>query len=41
LLQDLPVIQNVDEYRYADSIEFLRMLEKEGLFAEGGVDDDL
>ncbi|MCU0982448.1 MAG: hypothetical protein MUF25_25095 [Pirellulaceae bacterium] len=40
LLQDLPLIENIDEYRYAESIEFLRMLEREGLFAEGGIDDD-
>jgi len=41
LLQDLPVIENIDEYRYAESIEFLRMMEKEGLFVEGGIDDEL
>jgi anti-sigma factor RsiW len=41
LLRDLPVIENVDEYRYAESIEFLRMLEQEGLFVEGGLDDEL
>jgi anti-sigma factor RsiW len=40
LVRDLPVIENVDLYRYAESIEFLRMLEREGLFADGE-DDDL
>ncbi len=34
LLQDLPVIENVDLYRQADSIEFLRLLDTEGIFAE-------
>jgi len=41
LLQDLSVIENVDEYRYADSLEFLQMLEREGLFAEEEMPDDL
>ena len=36
LLNDLPVIQNVDFYLYADNIEFLRQLQEEGLF-----DDDV
>ena len=40
LLQDLPVIENIDEYRYAESIDFLRAMEKEGLFVEGGIDDE-
>jgi anti-sigma factor RsiW len=39
LLRDLPLIENIDEYRYADNIEFLRMLEREGLFVEGGIED--
>ena len=34
LLRDLPAIQHLDEYRYADSVEFLRTLEREGLFTE-------
>jgi anti-sigma factor RsiW len=41
LLSDLPVIENLDEYRYAESIEFLRLLEREGLFSEGGLDHEL
>jgi hypothetical protein len=40
LVRDRPVIENVDIYRYAENIEFLRMLEREGLFADGE-DDDL
>jgi anti-sigma factor RsiW len=34
LVRDLPVIENVDAYRYADSVEFLEQLDQEGLFAE-------
>lgn len=34
LLRDLPVIERIDEYRYAESVEFLQMLEHEGLFVE-------
>lgn len=34
LLQDLPVLENLDEYRQTDEIEFLRLLRAEGLFAE-------
>ncbi len=41
LLRDLPVIENIDQYRYAESIEFLRLLEREGLFVEGGLDHEL
>jgi hypothetical protein len=33
LLQDLPVLEGFDEYRQADSIEFLRLLGKTGLFS--------
>ncbi len=33
-LRDLPVIHNMEMYRYADSIEFLSLLDEEGLFAE-------
>ena len=32
LLKDLPVIENVERYLYADSIEFLQKLHEEGLF---------
>ncbi len=35
LIRDLPVIENVDHYRYAEDIEFLRMLDQAGLFADG------
>jgi anti-sigma factor RsiW len=41
LLRDLPVIERMDEYRYADSIEFLRMLDAEGLFAEEEIEDEI
>jgi hypothetical protein len=34
LKRDLPVIQHIDEYRTADSVEFLRRLSDERLFAE-------
>jgi anti-sigma factor RsiW len=34
LVQDLPIIENVDLYRHAQSIEFLRDLDREGLFAQ-------
>jgi hypothetical protein len=40
LLRDLPVLQNMDLYYQADDIEFLRMLEREGLFVEGDGDRD-
>jgi anti-sigma factor RsiW len=36
LIDDLPVLENLDEYRQIDDIEFLRMLQKEGVFAEEG-----
>jgi anti-sigma factor RsiW len=32
LLRDLPVIENLDQYRQIDDIEFLRLLYHEGLF---------
>ena len=41
LLRDLPVIERMDEYRYADSIEFLQMLDAEGLFAEEEIEDEI
>lgn len=34
LLRDLPVIENLDQYRQIDDVEFLRLLHAEGLFAE-------
>ncbi|MFO0901792.1 MAG: hypothetical protein U0939_02260 [Pirellulales bacterium] len=34
LIQDLPVVEHIDEYLLADDIQFLRMLDQEGLFAE-------
>ena len=34
LLEDLPVLENFDLYYQADNLEFLRMLEHEGLFLE-------
>jgi anti-sigma-K factor RskA len=33
LVRDLPVIERIDEYRDADSVEFLQQLHEEGLFA--------
>ena len=38
LVRDLPVIENVDLYRHADSVDFLRELDKQGFFAEEGED---
>ncbi len=34
LLEDLPVLENLDKYRQVEEIEFLRMLDREGLFGE-------
>jgi hypothetical protein len=34
LLQDLPILENYDQYREIDSIEFLRALNEEKLFTE-------
>jgi hypothetical protein len=34
LLRDLPVVERLDEYLLAEDIEFLRMLDQEGLFRE-------
>ena len=39
LIDDLPVLESLDEYRQIDDIEFLRSLHKEGLFAEEGGDE--
>lgn len=41
LLEDLPVIQRLDEYRYADSVEFLRLLEREGIFVEDEIPHEI
>lgn len=38
LLQDLPLIENLDQYRQIDNLEFLRMLNREKLFTED-IDD--
>jgi hypothetical protein len=38
LLQDLPLLENLDEYRQIDSIEFLHRLRDEGLFSKNSVD---
>ena len=38
LLRDLPVLQNFELYYQADNIQFLKMLEDEGLFVEGDSD---
>jgi anti-sigma factor RsiW len=40
VLRDLPVIERVDEYLYVDDIEFLRMLERQGVFSEAEVERD-
>ncbi len=34
LVRDLPVIENVDLYHHVDSVDFLRELDEQGLFAE-------
>jgi anti-sigma factor RsiW len=39
LLQDLPVIKEFELYYQADNVEFLRMLEADGLFVRGDADD--
>ncbi len=40
LVQDLPVIEAMDQYRYAESVQFLRLLDGEGLFAEEEIADE-
>lgn len=40
LLRDLPVIQRLDQYRYAENVEFLRLLEREELFGEDEIAKD-
>ncbi len=39
LLEDLPVVQRLDEYRQIDSVEFLQELRKSKLFSEDPSDD--
>jgi anti-sigma factor RsiW len=39
LLEDLPALENLDEYRRVDDIEFLRELQKSGLFTEDSSDE--
>lgn len=39
LIQDLPVLQNLDEYCQIDSIEFLQMLNQQDLFTEENGED--
>ena len=41
LLRDLPVIQRLDQYRYADNVEFLRLLEREGLFTDDEMPNEM
>jgi anti-sigma factor RsiW len=38
LLEDLPVLENLELFYRVDDIEFLRMLDQENLFPEGGGD---
>jgi anti-sigma factor RsiW len=40
LVRDLPVIENVDVYHYAESVEWLEMLDESGLFADDEELDD-
>jgi len=39
LIDDLPLLENLDEYRQIGDIEFLRSLHKQGVFAEEGGDE--
>lgn len=39
LVRDLPVLENLDEYSQIDDIEFLQMLNREGLFPEENGED--
>ena len=41
LLRDMPVIERMDQYRYADNVEFLRQLEHEGLFTEDEIANEM
>src|SRR5262249_52901800 len=38
LLRDLPVLENLDQYYQVNDVDFLRLLDKNGLFAEGDND---
>ncbi len=38
LIDDLPVVEDFDRYYQVDSIDFLRLLDERGLFAEGDND---
>jgi anti-sigma factor RsiW len=38
LVDDLPILQQLDAYQNAESIQFLQMLDREGLFKEEGGD---
>lgn len=40
LKKDLEVIDNLDAYRSAESVDFLHRLAEEGLFEEGGILDE-
>lgn len=40
LLEDLPVIENLDQYRQVDNVQFLKLLAKEKLFETDHVADD-
>lgn len=39
LLEDLPAIEDLDEYRQIDDVEFLRELRDKGLFVRGADDE--
>ncbi len=39
LMTDLPMLERLDEYRYAENIEFLEMLDEAGLFEEEATDE--
>jgi anti-sigma factor RsiW len=40
LLRDLPVVQQLDSYQQAGSVEFLRLLRERGLFVQDGAPHD-
>jgi hypothetical protein len=35
VVEDLPILERLDAYQSAGSVDFLRELEKEGLFSKG------
>ena len=39
LVKDLDLLENLDAYRHAEDVEFLRSLEREGLFSVESEDD--